>query len=112
MKTKWKILLVVLPLLLLMAGCSLIAREHSPTQADNQGTADSNPGGVPIVLPTHTIPEPANINPGKIIGTVYISDQDHNFHRADCSRLGISNTPINRQAAIIQGYGACSTCNP
>jgi hypothetical protein len=63
-------------------------------------------------LPTFTVPEPANINPGKILGTVYISDKDRKFHKADCSRLGISNTPINRQSATLQGYDACPVCNP
>ncbi len=110
MKLKWKVWFVTLPLLLLMAGCSLIPRGTSPTPTDTPDTGTI--GGVPIVLPTYNVPEPANINPGKIIGTVYVSDRDHNYHRADCSLLGLSSTPINRQAAIIQGYNACSVCNP
>ena len=107
-----KIIVVTLSLVtvLLLAACSNPATVD-PSLTPSESPED-NPGGVPLVLPTFTVPEPANINPGKILGTVYISDKDHRFHKADCPRLGISNTPINRQSAILQGYDTCPVCNP
>ena len=106
-------LLIALSLcfLCLMVGCAT----KSPPQpveppSDTQGSAFNSE--VPIVLPTFTIPEPANINPGKLIGSVYISDRDHKFHRAGCANLALVNTPVPRQQATIQGYSACPVCNP
>jgi hypothetical protein len=114
MKFKLAILIISLPLLLVSAGCSPLSTP-TPAQAppDNQHDAiDSTSGSIPIAPPTYTVPQPANINPGKFLGTVYISDKDRKFHRAGCPNLATMNTPIARESAIIQGYTACPVCNP
>ncbi len=104
-------IIVPILLLLLSAACSMTAKSTpSPEPVINQ---DSSPQlGIPIGLPTYTLSEPANINLGKFIGTVYISDKDQKFHRSDCLNLSPASAPLPRQQAIIQGYTACPVCNP
>jgi hypothetical protein len=114
MKFKVAMLIISLPLLLVLAACSP-SSTPTPTQApsNNQDNVPgSAAGGIPIAIPTYTVPQPANINPGKFLGTVYISDKDKKFHRAGCPNLNTINTPIARESAIIQGYTACPMCNP
>ena len=95
----------------LLTACSTSSTPTvSEESTDDQGSS-FNPD-VPIVVPTFTIPQPAGINPGKFIGTVYISDKDNKFHRADCPNLALTSTPLPRQQATIQGYSACQECDP
>ena len=99
--------------ILLISGCSAghsIAPSAPPTEQETNSAPNS--GGVPIVVPTFGIPEPANINPGRIVGTVYIGDLNRYFHTESCPNLGSSPTALSRQAATIQGYSACPVCNP
>ncbi len=111
MNLKHSPLLVIILSLLLAAACS--PPNTSPLDPEPSNNQDSILNRqVPIAVPTFTAPQPANLNPGKFIGTVYISDQDRKFHREDCSNLAPSNTPVPRQQAIIQGYTACPVCNP
>jgi hypothetical protein len=113
MKLKLISTFITLLSILIAAGGCYPANTSTPISTSTPDEViGSTESGIPIVLPTYTVDQPANINPGKIIGTVYISDRDHNFHKADCPNLGIINTPINQQSAIIQGYSACSVCNP
>lgn len=44
--------------------------------------------------------------------TVYITKTGEKFHRDGCRYLKKSQIPIERSAAVAQGYGACSVCNP
>jgi hypothetical protein len=108
------ILIILFAVSIMFGGCySANTSTSTPTPTDTGDyVIGSTESGIPMVLPTYTIDQPANINPGKIIGTVYISDKDHNFHKADCTNLGIINTPVNRQSAIIQGYSPCPVCSP
>jgi hypothetical protein len=102
---------IVISLALLLSACSLASnsmslQEPSPTQ-DSAFNKD-----VPIVVPTFTVPQPANINPGKFLGTVYISDRDRYYHKENGLKLGFPSTPTDLQKAKIQGYTACPVCNP
>ncbi len=101
-------------LVIILAGCSSAATEASlpPSTTDEDYVIGSTNNAVPIVLPTYTVPQPADVNPGKIIGSVYVSDKDRLFHRQGCPNLGASSTAVMRQSAIIQGYSACPVCNP
>ena len=98
----------------ILAGCSTASTEASPPPSitDEDYVIGSTNNAVPIVLPTYTVPQPADINPGKIIGSVYISDKDRMFHKQGCPNLGAASTPVIRQSAIIQGYTPCPVCNP
>lgn len=44
--------------------------------------------------------------------TVYITKTGDKYHRGSCSYLKKSKIAIDKDAAISQGYGACSRCNP
>lgn len=44
--------------------------------------------------------------------TVYITRTGSKYHRAGCRYLRQSQIAIDRNAAINQGYDACSVCNP
>jgi hypothetical protein len=96
-----------------VAGCAAVrtGTPSAPAASPESSPADY-PGQVPIVPPTFSIPQPADINPGRIIGTVYISDHDHYFHSAGCPNLGASPTALSRQAAVLQGYAPDPYCNP
>jgi hypothetical protein len=115
MKLKAAILTITSLLVLsLLAACSA---ESAPTSTpalpeEQDAVIGATEPGLPIILPTYTVPQPANINPGKIIGTVYISNHDKYFHRDGCSNLTTNVTSISRQSAQIQGYTACPVCNP
>jgi hypothetical protein len=106
------LIIIVLPLFAALAGCSETTPIPTPLPTNDQDNTVSGSGDVPIVLPTYNVPQPAGINPGKITGSVYISDKDHYFHTKDCPKLGFPSTPVNRQSAIIQGYTADPFCNP
>jgi len=115
MKLKAAILPITSLLLLsLLAACSAVnTSTFTPTLTGEEDTIIGvTEPGLPIILPTYTVPQPANINPGKIIGTVCISNHDKYFHRDGCSNLTINITTISRQSAKIQGYSACPVCNP
>ena len=43
---------------------------------------------------------------------VYITNTGSKYHRGSCSYLRKSKIEIDKAAAIAQGYGACSRCNP
>jgi hypothetical protein len=111
-----EITLAVISLLVLscLVACSPVG-EVSPSETtpeDQDVVIGSTGTGLPIFLPTYTVPQPANINPGRIIGSVYISDRDKKFHTADCPNLGPDEKAVARQSAVIQGYSPCSVCNP
>ncbi len=116
MKLKAGAAIVSLMLLLIGVGCSPNSTTPTATQAPAD-TQDSLIGStknvvVPLMLPTYTVPQPPDINPGKFIGTVYISDKDKYFHKAGCPNLGANPAPIDRTGATIQGYSADPFCNP
>jgi len=52
-------------------------------------------------------------NSGSSGGTiVYVTRTGNKYHRGSCSYLRQSKIEIDKEAAIAQGYGACSRCNP
>jgi hypothetical protein len=94
MNLKRSLFIVISLALMLLSACSLASnsmflQEPSPTQ-DSAFNKD-----VPIVVPTFTVPQPANINPGKFLGRVYISDRDRYYHKENCSKLGFPSTPTD-----------------
>ena len=104
-------LIIIFSLLTLISACSTVSTTTPVQEPINDQNSILNKE-VPIVPPTFTIDQPAGLNPGKFLGTVYVSDRDHLFHREDCFNLGIPNTPIDRQQALIEGYNPCPVCNP
>jgi hypothetical protein len=104
--------IVLLALLAVPAGCSSGTPVPTPLPSASADQALPGPGDVPIVLPTYDIPQPAGINPGRIIGTVYVSSKDHYFHTRDCPNLGPGATAIDRQSALLEGYTADPFCHP
>ena len=44
--------------------------------------------------------------------TVHITRTGKKYHRAGCSSLSKSDTPIDLEKAKARGYTACSRCNP
>ncbi len=115
MKVKETLTVAALLLGLLYSAACSSASQASPTETtpeDQDVVIGSTGTGLPIFLPTYTVPQPANINPGKIIGSVYIAEKDKKFHTADCPNLGSDSQAVARQSAIIQGYAPCPVCNP
>jgi hypothetical protein len=108
---KQSLIIIIFSALLLMSACSLGSNSTSVQEPSPTQDFDFNKG-VPIAVPTFTVPQPANINPGKFLGTVYISDKDNKYHREDCLNLASPSTSIPLQQAKIQGYTACPLCNP
>jgi len=45
-------------------------------------------------------------------GTVYVTKTGKKYHRAGCSYLAKSSSPMSKGAAIAAGYTACSRCSP
>jgi hypothetical protein len=101
-------------LALALAACSSNGPQATPppSPTNDDVVIGSTQNYVPGLLPTYTVPQPVELNPGPMIGTVYISDKDGYFHRPDCPRLGTPSTPIIRPGAMAQGYTACPVCNP
>jgi hypothetical protein len=59
------------------------------------------------------LPPPRTVNP--IINSnpvVYITANGKKYHRYSCSSLKNSVISMNRQSAIIRGYGQCRLCRP
>jgi hypothetical protein len=108
---RYPFVIISLLLVSLLTACSTANTPTNPEElTDDQGSPFNS--DVPIVVPTFAVPQPAGINPGKFIGTVYISDKDNKFHRADCPNLALTSTPLPRQQAVVQGYSACQVCDP
>jgi hypothetical protein len=106
MNVKLKYLFIVLLMVMsVLASCS-------GSLSDRQDSLSSTPSDLPLLLPTHTLAQPAEINPGKFIGTVYISDHDNDFHTSGCPNLTTNVRPVPREGALIQGFTACPLCKP
>jgi hypothetical protein len=97
--------IAIVMIISVLAGCSrgLSDRQKTPTSTTN---------GLPVLLPTYTLTQPADINPGRFIRTVYISDHDNTFHKSGCPNLTTNINPIPREGALIQGFTACQVCKP
>lgn len=44
--------------------------------------------------------------------TVYVTNTGDKYHKGSCSYLRSSKNAISKDAAVSQGYTACSRCNP
>ena len=72
-----------------------------PTEADlAQMPAESEPAPVEEVP---AVQEPVGV-------TVYVTETGNKYHGGGCRYLKSSKIPIDRDAAIAQGYAACKVC--
>ena len=86
-----------------------------PLPVDSQKTTESySPPSFNNGSSYNSIPPTTNVQVQQQVADiqVFITNTGKKYHKDGCRYLSKSKIPINKNAAISRGYGACSVCRP